>query len=660
MKARLSPTAFWTASMFLWALMVAQGLQMARVFSQRVTALVFGSNFSLLPGASTPSGQWISVAVGLAFIFAGTVIFWLVVPQGLFLYLVRLNSRPLQRAVVWMNAGLALLRILEQVARSPVWDFIFSGLTISLVFLVAPIMIAVLRGRLRAAGFPMGTGILLGFLLDTLLHASFWTLDLSWQTSLHAAWVVVSLAVVQVSTALVWYRFASPLEGRPRFPLSLGQLWLAVFLMQLCTHHLGLLSVRTGWMLPEALQWILLVDVTAIGVVTWLQGTHPRRYRLWLRTADGALALGLLLIPWAHGWLFAAALALTQLALASHITVVLKRVDEMYPPVHLTNLGGGVAYAFLVMLFFGLGASAWVFPIAGLILLWATYADRLWRIPDPADRTQPFVPLPLPSLGTVALAGGVLALWLGMQPTNVSASPSPPPKTLRVMYLNVHQGMDSRGEVALDAVLDVVQRESVDVLVLSEASREWINGGYDVPAYLAHHLGWYMLYGPDVGDLSGNAILSRYPLQLMDATRLQKWPFFPGSYITASLQMADGTLYITGLHLDWGPPATTDSRREASVRTYVMQHPEYRAAWLIGGDFNTTAASPRAVLEQAGLQDVWGDTSTSPITWRLAGDGQRLDYVFASPAVQVLDRYLVQKGDVSDHLPLLVEVQLQP
>jgi len=643
----------WLSSVLLWALVVAQGNQAFRVFVQRLVAISLVRLVWVAPAQLTLQNQFWVLVAGFGLVFIGILIVWVGLPQATFAHLLTLPVSKLRTVVFSIALVLSGIRIAQQVVSAPLGDFLWSALAVSLAFLFFPLMISLYRGQGRAAGLSLTLGLLLGFLIDILWRAAFWTLDLNWQPGTVATLIAASMALVQIVVAWLWYRTAAIYRHRPLHPLSLGQLWLAVFLMQNLTHHLGLFQMSVGWTMRSSLQWLAGANILSVIAVLWLQYRYPRRYPLWLRMSDVLLASSFLILPWGRGMWFACAILAVQIGLALHINLVLKRMDEIETPVHLSNLQGAFVYMLLFNLYVLFGGATWLMLLPAGLLLWVTWKDGLWHFPNPIEKTTPYVRLPAVSLLGFLLVAFLVTFWLGWQPTQAFV-PTDLPTQVRIMYLNVHQGMDSSGEVALAHVAELVQTHKVDVLALNEASREWPNGGYDVPLWLAHRLGWQFIYGPDVGDLSGNAILSRYPLRLVDATRNSRWPFSPGGFLTGAIETANGLLYITTMHLDWGVSAAMDMRRVASVETYLKTHTDLLPRMVIGGDFNTESPLPRQVLRDAGFQNAWG-TQLPAYTWYSNSVQRTLDFVFASPNLTV-SRRQVLSVDVSDHLPLTVDI----
>ena len=110
----------------------------------------------------------------------------------------------------------------------------------------------------------------------------------------------------------------------------------------------------------------------------------------------------------------------------------------------------------------------------------------------------------------ILVASVILVTLMASLPTVASVDP---PATFRVMTYNVHQGFDAGNVPSLDGLVETIAREAPDVLVLEEVVRGWmIDGQHDVLGILSARLGMSYVFGPTIGDLYGNAVLSRYPM----------------------------------------------------------------------------------------------------------------------------------------------------
>src|SRR5438477_373356 len=115
--------------------------------------------------------------------------------------------------------------------------------------------------------------------------------------------------------------------------------------------------------------------------------------------------------------------------------------------------------------------------------------------------------------GTGAALPWAHAPLIALATTPTPAATEDPVNTFRVMTYNIHQGFNAGQIPSLDSLVDVISRESPDVLVLQEVVRGWmIDEQHDALSVLSERLGLPYVFGPNIGDLYGNALLSRFPM----------------------------------------------------------------------------------------------------------------------------------------------------
>src|SRR5438067_931425 len=133
------------------------------------------------------------------------------------------------------------------------------------------------------------------------------------------------------------------------------------------------------------------------------------------------------------------------------------------------------------------------------------------------------------AVAALLVSGGALPAWralpialvpivVGIPFVALLLTPQSPPSKdpttpFRLMTYNIHQGFNAGQVPSLDMLVDVISRESPDVLVLQEVVRGWmIDEQHDALGVLAERLDMPYVFAPNIGDLYGNAILSRFPM----------------------------------------------------------------------------------------------------------------------------------------------------
>jgi endonuclease/exonuclease/phosphatase family metal-dependent hydrolase len=264
-------------------------------------------------------------------------------------------------------------------------------------------------------------------------------------------------------------------------------------------------------------------------------------------------------------------------------------------------------------------------------------------------------PTPIVRLGTpLAVAAATVAVavpLLSFFTAPVTPEPQPAKVTFRLMTYNVHQGFNASQIPSLDEIVATIAHESPDVLVLQEVVRGWmIDEQHDVLSVLAQRLEMYYTWLPTIGDLYGNAILSRYPMEVV-----KRVPFAPGptqrNQPRGALFVKIGDLLVIGTHLDHTGDGTFV--RQDQVRTILRELGDATSV-VVAGDLNAEpAAIEIRLFDQAGFQDL--GQSAGPTT---TGDepSKRIDYVWGMGVVGAQAHTTAETNLSSDHRGLVVNI----
>jgi endonuclease/exonuclease/phosphatase family metal-dependent hydrolase len=264
----------------------------------------------------------------------------------------------------------------------------------------------------------------------------------------------------------------------------------------------------------------------------------------------------------------------------------------------------------------------------------------------------PIVRLSSP-LAAAAAAVVVAVPLLAFISTPATPDPQPPRVTVRLMTYNVHQGFNASQIPALDQIVATIAQESPDVLVLQEVVRGWmIDEQHDVLSVLAQRLEMHYTFLPTIGDLYGNAVLSRYPMEVT-----KRVSYAPGPTMRnqprGALFVRIGDLLVVGTHLDHNSDGTFV--RQDQVRTILREIGDATAV-VVAGDLN---AEPGAIeiqlFDQAGFSDL--GQQAGPTT--LGQDPpQRIDYVWGLGVVGAQAHTTAESNLSSDHRGLIVNITL--
>jgi endonuclease/exonuclease/phosphatase family metal-dependent hydrolase len=290
----------------------------------------------------------------------------------------------------------------------------------------------------------------------------------------------------------------------------------------------------------------------------------------------------------------------------------------------------------------------YVFLIAAVL----AYLPALRRLPAKAEFQKPD---PL-----WAWVAGVLVV------ATIAAFAWPPAFTpkergpIRVATYNMHYGYNTPWQLSLEGQAQTIEESGADIVVLQEVDTCRITSyGVDDALWLARRLGMQEVYGPALEDLSGIALLTRFPIVESDTRHLLS-QLEQTAIVHARVQIGDRPLDAYGVWLGLEPEER--ARQLDDALTIIGD----ASPAVFGGDFNATPDSPiYARIQAAGFEDpfiVGGFDGSTEITEVPAPTSpaiepfERIDFVWARGLAvrdaQVLDSL------ASDHRCVVVELAL--
>ena len=316
----------------------------------------------------------------------------------------------------------------------------------------------------------------------------------------------------------------------------------------------------------------------------------------------------------------------------------------------------------------GLGIG-WVLFVAGAFVHYAYFAnlEALWLLtavvvvavllvpPSPLPRWRPLVAVLVAALAVLAPAAGLM-----LTASPVTFGSANPPLTFRVMTYNVHQGFDAFDIAGLEKTADAIAHEGPDVVVLEEVVRGWlIDEQNDVVGYLSARLGMPYVFGPTIGDLYGNAILSRYPITEVRRVHYAKEPglrYQPRGAIIA--RIGDSATLVKALiavtHLDENADAS--AVRMEQVRTLLGEIGAATPA-IIACDCNAMPDAPELkLITDSGFGDLALQSGGGGNTFPADSPVERIDYIFGVGVTASQGH--VSNSTASDHRAVIVNVTL--
>jgi endonuclease/exonuclease/phosphatase family metal-dependent hydrolase len=260
--------------------------------------------------------------------------------------------------------------------------------------------------------------------------------------------------------------------------------------------------------------------------------------------------------------------------------------------------------------------------------------------------------------------------------TRPAPGPDQPPIPVRLVTFNTHHGVGVDGRHDLPRLATVLAAADADLICLQEVDRYYgdRSGDVDQALLLSRALDMQLAWGPEprrergLRRQFGNALLSRLPILVSDVHPLPGGGE-PRSALRTMVELDGAVLWVTTTHLSTRSP----EERAEQIAAIAALHTEPMQTGVLVGDFN---ADPRRAPELAQLAGRFTDA------WDLAPDREdragwrfwhhrhgethparrprrRIDQVWVSPGVGVTRAHVLDGAGASDHLPLVVDLQVQ-
>jgi endonuclease/exonuclease/phosphatase family metal-dependent hydrolase len=273
----------------------------------------------------------------------------------------------------------------------------------------------------------------------------------------------------------------------------------------------------------------------------------------------------------------------------------------------------------------------------------------------------------LVAIAALLVPGGALPAWralpialvpivVGVPLVALLLTPAPQtkdelPATFKLMTYNIHQGFSAGQVPSLDLLVDVISRESPDVLVLQEVVRGWmIDEQHDALGVLAERLAMPYVFSPNIGDLYGNAILSRFPMTEVKRVHFAVQPSAKHQPRGAVGVRIGGVLIVT-THLD--EVEDSSAIRQEQVRTILREWDGEKVA-IVAGDMNAEPGDlEMGLFSEAGYGDL---AEPAGPTTTMDDPPKRIDYIWGIGVTSSSPHTVMALG-ASDHRAVVVLVK---
>ena len=588
---------------------VVLGLQAFRVFTSHMFWVV---------------GETSDRVLLASYVFGALVLWGLAAPLASFL-----GISGARRASIVLLTGLA---VMGQISSSPAADA-WTGAVGTIAFGW------VLALWVSSVGRTAGQGMALAFTADIAIRAAFQTVDAPFSDSPWAAGIVALLALLALFGG--WRAAGKEAEfGGPIRCLSLLGVGPALVVFMAFSGNFGQVAAPSGLDLRAALIWV--GGAAMLGLIWSSASVKSSRLVSYIHVIGASILL--IVGVWLAGAVPDSTfpgLALVGLALPVSVTALFPEARIVRGSLWsgIAVMISGVLLVALLFIFYSFYAPTWVLPAAVLAVIVLGMFGALNRYREPGKRLIPiFAPLLFLPPFIVGMLSGA--------PSSDSAAIAPD-ATVTVVTYNIRQGFGSSGRFDLEAVAQEIEKRPTDVVALQEVGRGWvISGAADTLAWLSHRLEMPAYYGANMGDLWGNAVLTRLPVFGALNTHFDIEGRVPRGFQRVGIQTLGAPITILHTHLDHEDDGDT-VRATQVVR--MLEDWGQAPRTILLGDLN---ADPDSVairtLGNAGFVDV---SPGGPLTFPADAPGRRIDYIFVTPDLKVSE---AETGEslASDHLPV--------
>jgi endonuclease/exonuclease/phosphatase family metal-dependent hydrolase len=260
--------------------------------------------------------------------------------------------------------------------------------------------------------------------------------------------------------------------------------------------------------------------------------------------------------------------------------------------------------------------------------------------------------------------------------TKPAPGPDQPPIPVRLVTYNTHHGVGDDGRHDLPRLATVLAAADADVICLQEVDRHFgpRSDNVDQALLLARALDMQLAWGPAIDEPRpggqrgeyGNALLSRLPILVSDVHRLPGGGE-PRCALRTMIELDGGALWVTTTHL-----SRKSGDRAAQAAAVADLHTAPMETGIVVGDFNAAPDAPEFAVLREKFADAWelANERDDRSGWRFwqHDDGnthparsphRRIDHAWVTPGVAVATAEVLDGAGASDHLPLMIDLEVR-
>lgn len=492
-------------------------------------------------------------------------------------------------------------------------------------------------------------------------HAGLAMTDLVWRTG-PAAWIAT--AVLLAATA--YSAWMTPIEdpddevGSARWPW-----WLlapALLLLQVLVFVPGRVAAATRWSDP-------LVAATVIVAAGLLVAAVLVGRRIGHAVA-GPAGAGLVLVGTAGSLEPSSVVSVVaQLALAAGLGLVIAacdRVEGSPTPRQRSVAAASIpllacTLAFLYYLGYGFVLpfqNRMILLLVGVMVavggLWAGAARDRQVLRERGMLRR----VARGALITVALATLAAATVGGADRGPVS--PGDPDEAVRVAQVNLHLGFDEEGRFAVHRIADALGEHDPDIVVLNGVDRGWMTtGGHDILRQLSGQLGLAYVFGPAADEVTGNAVLSRYPVTETSVERLPRGqdPLTRSNLIAVVEVAPEVQVAVLATELsDVDQQGDTRLPQIRAIAATLARLQDRGVPVIVAGSLHAEPDEPELTT--------LAETATSVLpsgsaTWPASDPQRHLDHLLTTEGIRVRGATVLDL-EITPHRPVVADLEILP
>jgi endonuclease/exonuclease/phosphatase family metal-dependent hydrolase len=610
------------------------------------------------------------------------VTFLLVLPAG-FLFRV-INKRAL---FITIFLSVSVARLIIQICRWAPLSLVVSALGTILWIISFVFLISLAQQRKIRLFFTFFPALVFGFALYSGLNGIFGTWDMIWRLS-HEV-ILTLIALVAMQTVIV-FSASESIENDRIYSDGSGAVFYSiaaylpfVFLQLYRFQNIAAFNAITGFGIAFSLILIILSNILALVFTYFIE----KKILRVLLTVAFAILFIISFWPEITGALYFFQILSGNIAGWWLLLILLNRavsrtsVKVPWKNTYALTISGVLLFIF-AFIYYGsydltLPLKSWMIPVAAAVMI-AVFSlvsvfngfslrKLISAGTQPGNNSGQYIKESFFKRNISKYLSVILMLLLFiipailLIPAKSKAATNVYKDSVRVMHYNVHQGFNINGYQDLESIARVIEKNDADIVCLNEVSRGWvINGSADVYAWLLSRLGMeHNIFMPASDLIWGNAILSRYPLNLIKSGFLPRMDApLRRSFVYVNVNLS-GTgveninLMSTHLHHIEGE----SEKRQAQVKALLEEWGGFGRT-VICGDFNAVTGDKEIdMLKQAGLIDSQlALGKQDELTWIFYEPYGRIDYIWVTPDIDI-SNLNVTYSRASDHLPVSLEVK---